>query len=261
MALAVKFLSTADLVGHWGILKIEAFLGIWIVVAIGLALYLFGKIRFPHDSPLKKLGAVRVVLGTVAAVLVVYFASGFRYSEKNQGFESLTLLSGLAPSSGYSWIYPSPCPLNLSCFHDYKEGMEYARKTNKPVLLDFTGYGCVNCRKMEENVWSKPDVFKYLSEDYVVISLYVDDRKQLPVEEQFDYTNSNGSIKKIRTYGDKWATMERETFQTNSQPHYVLITPEEKLLNNPVAYTPEPADYKAFLECGLETFKKNRQSK
>ncbi|MES2630018.1 MAG: protein-disulfide reductase DsbD domain-containing protein [Bacteroidota bacterium] len=261
VALAAKFLSTADLVGHWGILKIEAFLAIWILVGIGLSLYLFGKIRFPHDSPVTKLSMTRKVLGTITVALTIYFCTGFMYDKQNKGFRSLELLSGLAPASGYSWIYPSECPLNLSCFHDYEEGMAYAKKVNKPVLLDFTGYGCVNCRKMEDQVWGKPDVFKYLNEDFVVISLYVDDREKLPESEQFDYINPLGKKKKIRTIGDKWTTLETETFKTNSQPHYAILSPDEKLLNHPVAYTPQVAEYKAFLECGLETFRKTSAAK
>lgn len=261
VALAIKFLSTADLVGHWGILKIEAFLGIWILVGAGLALYFFGKLRFPHDSPIKKLGALRLVLGTITAAFVIYLATGFRYNEKNQGFESLTVLSGLAPSSGYSWIYPSPCPLNLSCFHNYEDGMEYAQKVGKPVFLDFTGHGCVNCRKMEENVWPDEEVFKMLNEKYVVISLYVDDREQLPADQQFEYITANGKKKKIRTVGDKWATLETETFNINSQPFYALLSTDGKLLNKPVSYTPDADKYQAFLECGLETFKNYKRAK
>ncbi|HEX4886462.1 MAG TPA: protein-disulfide reductase DsbD domain-containing protein [Luteibaculaceae bacterium] len=257
IALAIKFLSTADLVGHWEFLKIELFLGIWILVAVGMALYLFGFIRFPHDSPNAPINITRKVLGVVSVALALYFASGFRYSEKNQGFESLTLLSGLAPSSGYSWIYPSQCPLNLNCFHSYEEGMAYAKKVGKPVMLDFTGHGCVNCRKMEENVWPKAGVYKLLSEEYVVISLYTDDREKLPADEQFEYVNAIGKKKKIRTVGDKWATFQTETFAINAQPYYVLLNNEGQLLNNPVAYTPDADKYQAFLKCGLETFKTN----
>ena len=256
VALAIKFLSNADLVEHWGLVKIEIFLGVWILVGIGLTLYLFGKIRFPHDSPLKKLSITRGAFGVLTLVFVVYLISGFRYSNKNKGFESLTVLSGMAPPSGYSWVYPNHCPLNLSCFHNYEEGMAYAKKVNKPVMLDFTGWACVNCRKMEENVWPKPEVFDLLNQEYVVISLYVDDREKLPADQQFEYVNALGKKKKIRTIGDKWATFQTETFKINSQPYYVLITPDEKLLNTPVGYTPSVAEYKNFLSCGLETFKK-----
>lgn len=261
VALAVKFLSNADLVEHWGLVKIEAFLGVWILVGIGLALYLLGKIKFPHDSPLKKITFIRGSLAVLTLIFVGYMFTGFRYNEKNKGFESLTLLSGLAPPSGYSWIYPSECPLSLSCFHNYEEGIAYAKKVNKPVMLDFTGRACVNCRKMEENVWPEPGIFKYLNEDYVVISLYTDDREKLPENEQFEYVNDKGKKKKIRTVGDKWATFETETFKINSQPYYVLISPEEKLLNVPVGYTPDINEYQAFLQCGLETFKKNAGTK
>ena len=152
LALAFKFLSNADLVKHWGLLKIEPFLVIWIIIFLMLAAYLFGLIRFPHDSPLKKVSGVRGSLAVISLVFAVYLMSGFRYNEDTKTFKSLSLLSGLAPPVGYSWLYPNKCPQNLECFHDLKEGMAYAKKHNKPVFLDFTGYACVNCRKMEEHV-------------------------------------------------------------------------------------------------------------
>ncbi len=261
IALAAKFLSTADLVGHWNFFKYEAFLGVWILAALGLALYFFGILKFPHDSPIKKLGAGRIISGLASIAFVAYLCTGFMYSEKNHGYKPLSLLSGLAPASSYCWAYPSDCPLNLACFHDYAEGMAYAKEVGKPVLLDFTGYGCTNCRRMEDEVWSKAEIFKMLSEDYVVISLYADDPKELPKEEQFEYKNARGKVKQIKTVGNKWATMEAETFNKVTQPYYALLSNDGRLLNNPVAYTPVVEEYKAFLECGLETFKKNSKGK
>ena len=122
-------------------------------------------------------------------------------------------------------------------------------------MLDFTGWACVNCRRMEENVWDNTEIFNRLNEDFVLISLYVDDRKKLPEEEQREIVTQNGKKKKLRTIGDKWATFQTETFRRNSQPYYVLISPDEKLLNNPVAYTPNVQEYKAFLDCGLAAYK------
>jgi thiol:disulfide interchange protein len=182
LALAFKFLSNADLVKHWGLLKIEVFLGIWILVFAGLTLYIFGKLKFPHDSPLKKLSFFRLSSGVLVFAFVVYLGSGFRVNKETQTFTPLTLLSGLAPPVGYSFLYPNDCPNNFECFKDLKEGVAYAQKVNKPILLDFTGYACVNCRKMEEHIWPKASIKSYFENDYVLISLYVDDKKELPEE-------------------------------------------------------------------------------
>ena len=138
LALAFKFLSNADLVKHWGILKIEVFLGIWILVFAGLTLYVFGKIKFPHDSPLKKLSFFRISSGLLVLAFVIYLGSGFKVNKETQTFTPLTLLSGLAPPVGYSFLYPNDCPNNFECFKDLKEGVAYAKKVNKPILLDFS---------------------------------------------------------------------------------------------------------------------------
>ncbi len=260
LALAFKFLSNSDLVSHWGILKIEAFLGIWIICGIGLTLYLFGKIKFPHDSPIKKLSGLRILLGLTSLAFVVYLASGFRLNKETNTYEPLTLLSGLAPSVGYSWFYPSKCPQNFDCFKDYYEGLEYAKQVGKPVLLDFTGYACVNCRKVEETVWTESSVKSIIAEDYVLISLYVDDKMELPLEDQMNYKTKDFGVKRINTVGEKWATLQTETYGNNSQPWYCLISSDEVLLNNPMGYNPESADYakdyEEFLKCGLTAFKK-----
>lgn len=256
LALAFKFLSNADLVDHWGILKIEPFLIIWITIFGGLAFYLFGKIKFPHDSPIKKLSFFRISFAILIASFTIYLASGFRLNKETNTFTSLTLLSGLAPPVGYSFLYPNECPNNLDCFKDLKTGIAYAKKVNKPIMLDFTGYACVNCRKMEEHVWSSPKIDSYLRNDYVLISLYVDDKKELPEDEQILVNRVNGGTRKLTNYGHKWANFQTQFFQTNSQPYYVLLNSDgTQILNQPVGYTPNENDYAKFLECGLEDFK------
>ena len=255
LALAFKFLSNADLVKHWGLLKIEPFLIIWILVALGMAAYLFGLIRFPHDTKMKKLSPVRGGLAVISLIFAIYLMSGFRYNEDTKTFTSLSLLSGLAPPVGYSFIHPKDCPQNLNCFHDLSEGLAYAKARNMPVFLDFTGYACVNCRKMEEHVWVKEEVYNILSKEYVVISLYVDDKTELPENEQVTLTFKTGGQKKIRTKGDKWAFFQTDNFNNNSQPWYALVTNTGTLLNTPVGYTPEVKDYVNFLQCGLDAYK------
>ena len=259
LALAFKFLSNADLVKHWGILKIEVFLGIWILIFAGLALYIFGKIRFPHDSPVKKLSFLRISTGVLIAAFVVYLGSGFRMNPDTGTYKSLTLLSGLAPPVGYSYLYPNECPNDLNCFKDIKEGIAYAEKVNKPIMLDFTGYACVNCRKMEEHVWPDETINTYLKEEYVLISLYVDDKKTLPKAEQIIVNRVNGGTRKLENYGHKWANFQTQFFKSNSQPFYVLLSPDgRQILNQPVGYTPDETDYANFLQCGLEIFQQSQ---
>ena len=255
LALAFKFLSNADLVKHWGLLKIEVFLGIWILVFAGLTLYIFGKLKFPHDSPLKKISFFRISSGVLVLAFVIYLASGFRVNNETQTFTPLTLLSGLAPPVGYSFLYPNDCPNNFDCFKDLKEGVAYAQKVNKPILLDFTGYACVNCRKMEEHVWPKTSIKSYFTNDYVLISLYVDDKKELPEAQKLTVNRLGGGTRVLENYGHKWAHFQTQFFQSNSQPYYVLLSPDGKtLLTPPVGYTPDEQDYKSFLDCGLEAF-------
>lgn len=256
LALAFKFLSNADLVQHWGILKYEVFMGLWIIIFAGLALYVFGKIKFPHDSPLKKLSFSRIASGVLVASFVIYLISGFRVNKETNTFTPLTLLSGLAPPVGYSFLLPNDCPNNLDCFKDLKEGIAYAQKVNKPIMLDFSGYACVNCRKMEEHVWPEKKIDNYLRNDYVLISLYVDDKKALPENEQILVNRINGGTRKLENYGHKWAHFQTQFFQTNSQPYYVLLSPDGKqILNMPVGYTPNETEYAAFLQCGLDVLK------
>jgi thiol:disulfide interchange protein DsbD len=143
---------------------------------------------------------------------------------------------------------------------DYDEALAQAKKLNKPIMIDFTGWACVNCRKMEENVWTKPEV-KKMMENFILVSLYVDDKKNLPASEQQVYLSKNGNKIKITTVGDKWGTFQTENFNASSQPLYALVSPDEKLLNNPVGYTPNASEYAFWLECGWKTFKEMGSSK
>ncbi|MFN6176579.1 MAG: protein-disulfide reductase DsbD family protein [Flavobacteriales bacterium] len=252
VALAFKFLSMADLVMKWGLVPYELFLAIWVICGIGIVLYLFGKIRFPHDGPVKKYSPSRVFFIAVFGALTVYMAFGFRYNEKAQTFAPVGLLSGISPSPGYSWIFPTECPAGLTCYHDLESGMAEAKRTGKPLLVDFTGYGCANCRKMEDYVWPVADINRLIDQEYVLVSLYVDAKAELPKEEQFIFETSNGNKKPILTVGNKWATLQTENFKSATQPLYALLSPDGKLLTDPVGYTPAVEDYKAFLERGLK---------
>jgi len=256
LALALKFLSNADLVEHWGLLKREIFIGLWIIISIGLILYLFGKIKFPHDGPLQKIGKGRITTSILVIAFVIYLIPGVT----NTKYANLKLLSGFPPPMFYS-IYEkaSECPLDLNCSKDWQEGLAKAKAENKPILLDFTGWACVNCRKMEEQVWSTTEVYDILSEQYIIISLYVDDKKKLPEAEQFDYLRINGTIKNIETIGDKWGTLQTINFQNNSQPYYVLLNHDLKLLNTTNAYEPNPDAYFEWLNIGLQNFKADKK--
>lgn len=252
LGLAFKFLSNADLVEHWGILKREIFIGIWVIVGIGLTLYLFGLIKFKHDTVIKKLTKARIILGLITGMFTLYLLPGVTDTK----WANLTLISGFPPPLYYSiYQHESDCILGLNCSHDYEEGMKRARAEHKPVLLDFTGYACVNCRRMEEKVWSRPEVYKLMKEKFIVISLYVDDKKKLSAAEQFTYTTKEGVQKEINTVGDKWATFETENFSNNAQPLYAILNNEEILLTNPVGYTPSAGEYLQWLQCGVDTFK------
>ena len=259
LALAFKFLSNADLVKHWGLLKIEPFLILWIIIFAGLALYLFGKIKFPHDSPIKKLSFSRIAGGILVAAFAIYLASGFRVNKETTTFTPLTLLSGLAPPVGYSWLYPSSTTNNLKTFKDLKEGIAYAKQVNKPIMIDFTGYACVNCRKMEEHIWPLEKIDNYLRNEYVLISLYVDDKKDLPTDEKVEVNRVNGGKRLLKNYGHKWANFQTQFFRSNSQPYYVLLNSDgNKVLIEPVGYTPDEDEYARFLEGGLEVFNKTK---
>ena len=252
LGLAFKFLSNADLVEHWGFLKREIFIGIWIIVGIGLTLYLFGLIRFPHDGPKKKLSKTRFAFGSLSFLFVLYLFPGLT----NTPFANLKLLSGFPPPLFYS-VYEKETegPLGLKAYKSWEEGLAAAKAKNKPIMLDFTGWACVNCRKMEEQVWSNPEVYDVINNEYILISLYVDDKMELTEQDKFNYVRENGGIKKIRTVGDKWATFQTVNFRNNSQPFYVLLDPNVKILNQPVGYTPNEKEYLDWLQDGLAKFK------
>jgi thiol:disulfide interchange protein DsbD len=252
VALAFKFLSMADLVMKWGLIPYELFLTIWVLCGLGIVLYLLGKIKFPHDSPVKKFSASRIAFIAIFLGITAYMSYGFRYDDKAKTFAPVGLLSGISPSPGYSWIYPTECPAGLTCFHDLESGQAEAKRTGKPMLVDFTGYGCANCRKMEDYVWPVPDINRVINDEFVLVSLYVDAKSELPKEEQFIYETSNGTKKPILTIGNKWATLQTETFKSATQPLYALLSPDGELLTDPVGYTPAVEDYKAFLERGLQ---------
>ena len=246
LALALKFLSNADLVAHFGLLKREIFIGIWTLLTFALTLYLFGIFRFPNEvkEPLSK---VRYFIAGLSLILTSYLFLGL-VSTTN----TLKLLSGFPPPEFYSIRNQnSDCPLGLECYKDYEKGKEVALSKGKSILLDFTGWACVNCRKMEENVWSETDVYSLLKQEYIIISLYVDDRKSLAKDNQFDFQYTNGRIKKINTVGKKWATFQAINFNTASQPFYVQITPGGTLLNKPIQYT-DTKTFRNWLQTGLE---------
>ena len=248
LALAIKFLSNADLVAHWGILKREVFIGLWILIFVGMIVYLFGLFRFPHEAKKPTLGTGRIFVAVVSLLFVLYLVPGIL---PNSSSDSLKLLAGFPPPTFYS-IYKqdSDCPLNLDCYKDYDKGVAIAKAANKPILLDFTGWACVNCRKVEENVWSDPEIYKLINEELVLISLYVDDRGRLANEDQFTLEYTSGRIRNIETIGQKWAAFQAINFNSVAQPHYILMMPDGTVLAPPQQYTDIPT-YLKWLKSGL----------
>ncbi|HMH32988.1 MAG TPA: cytochrome c biogenesis protein CcdA [Puia sp.] len=257
IALAVKFLSNADLVEHWGILKREVFLGIWILTGIFLVLYLFGKIRFSHDPPPARLGIGRIVVAIFFLAFTAYLVPGLFKTK----YANRSLVSGFPPPLSYS-LYGDEliklCGLEANVRNDYQAALQLAKLQHKPVMIDFTGWACVNCRKMEENVWTSPIIKELISKHFVLVSLYVDDRKLLPDDRQFIFQTRDGYKKEIKTIGDQFATLQSENFINASQPLYVLLSPDEKLLSFPVGYTPDVKEYAAWLRCGLDAYEKTK---
>ena len=265
LAFALKFLSTADMAWQAGILKRELFLALWIGIFLLLTLYLLGAFRMPLDSKTEKLSVSRLMFAIFFGSFTLYMLpglwgaplhliSGFPppqfYSEQpNQGVGSVSSGAVLEVPEGAE---PDHCPHALNCFHDLEEGLAYARSVQKPVMLDFTGWGCVNCRKMEEQVWSDPRVLQRLREKVVLVSLYVDERVKLPVEEQYYSAVLKSQVK---TIGNKWSAFQAENYQTNSQPYYVLIGHEDLIpLNAPTAYDPDIQKFVDWLDEGVAEF-------
>jgi len=253
LALAFKFLSNADLVMHWGILKREIFFAVWILIGLGLTLYLFGVLRLPHDYKGMKISSGRKILGLLILIFTLYLIPGVTSSK----YANVKLLSGFPPPLTYS-IYGKDNVLNkgleANVINDFDKALQLSKEQHKPILIDFTGWACVNCRKMEENVWTQPEVYNYIKNNYILVSLYVDDRQLLPVEQRFTYKTSTGYHKEIKTQGDKWATFQEENFNKASQPLYAILDNNERLMNHPVGYTPDAKEYLKWLQCGKETF-------
>jgi len=265
LALAFKFLSNADLVLQLHLLEREVFLVIWVAVFSVWALYLFGKISLPHDSPITHISVGRLFIALFVTAFTFYLIPGLWGAP-------LKILSGFTPPMTYS---ESPYgvgytnnsntiqsnlpehahigPNGLIAFNDYEQGLAYAKKVNKPVLLDFTGHACANCRKMEEKVWSTDEIATILKEKIVLISLYGDDKRDLPKEEQYI---SKTTGKEITTIGKKWSDFQISRYNINAQPYYVILDSDGKDLNTPVGFTPDVNEYKAWLESGIAKFKK-----
>jgi thiol:disulfide interchange protein DsbD len=253
LALAFKFLSNADLVEHWGLLKREVFIGIWIIIALGLGAYLFGWLRLPHDEKGQKIAPGRKIAGGIAILFAIYLMPGVTSSV----YANLKLLSGFPPPLSYS-IYGKENVkhkgVEPAVINDFEKAVELSKKEQKPILIDFTGWACVNCRKMEEQVWTRPEIAALLNEKFILVSLYVDDRKKLPAAERFTYTFKDGKQKEIITIGDKWATFQSENFGQVTQPLYAILNTSGELMTHPVGYTPDAKEYRDWLNCGINAY-------
>lgn len=271
LAFAFKFLSNADLVVQGHYLEREVFLAIWIGIFAVLAMYLFGLIRLPHDSPVQNLSVGRTLLATTTVIFVIYLIpglwgaplkliSGFpppmSYSESPHG------VGGSGGSSSAQEHGPEGTHLgaqSLYLFHDLEEGLAYAKKVGKPAFLDFTGWACVNCRKMEENVWGEPGVLEIMRDEVVIISLYVDEKAELPKEEQKEVEFAPGKTRMLKTVGNKWSYYQTKNYKTNTQPYYRMLGPNgEDLANGSADYENHgnAEDFKKWLDEGLKLYKK-----
>ncbi len=270
LALAFKFLSNADLVLDLHLLEREVFIAIWIAIFGALAFYLFGKIQLPHDSPLPFISVGRLSLGLVVLSFTIYMIPGLwgaplnlisafpppqHYSESPYGVGFSKL--GSRGTTNHADIPEGAhlmAPYDIVAFNDYDKGLAYAKKVNKPIFIDFTGKACVNCRKMEQNVWVKDKVLEKLKNDVVLISLYVDDKRPLPLGQEVDSKLKPG--KKLRYIGQKWSELQTIRYKTNSQPFYVLMNHQEEDLNTPLGYTPDVDTYYNWLIDGIQKFTK-----
>lgn len=268
LALAFKFLSNADLVLDLHFLEREVFIAIWIAIFGALAFYLFGKIRLPHDSPITHISVGRLSLGLIVMSFTIYMIPGLwgaplnlisafpppqHYSETPYGVGFSKLGGGSSSQAELPEGGHLMAPHDILAFNDYDIGLAYAKKVGKPVMIDFTGKACVNCRKMEQNVWVKDKVLKIIKNDIVLISLYVDDKRPLPEDEVVESKLNPG--KKLRFIGQKWSELETIKYGTNAQPYYVLMDHNEENLNDPVGYTPNVDEYYNWLKEGLSNFK------
>ena len=271
LALAFKFLSNADLVLQSHLLEREVFIAIWIIIFGLLTMYLLGKLKLAHDSDLSYISVSRLFMATLTGAFTVYMIPGLwgaplklinafpppmHYSESPYGVGNTAGGSALAAHHSEEEDQHLG-PQGIMVFHDYETGLEHARKVNKPVMLDFTGWACVNCRKMEEQVWSDAEVKRLLSEEMVLISLYVDERTKLPADEQYETTIA-GKNKKVRTVGDRWMVMQTERYKTNSQPYYLVLDTDENVLVEPANYQDygSISVFKEWLQRGLDAFTK-----
>lgn len=270
LAFSLKFLATADAVAQWGILDREVFIVLWIAIFLLMGLYLIGKIKFAHDSDLKYLSVPRLMLAIASFAFVFYLIPGlwgaplravssFLPSPATQDFVLGRTGTGMtAQASPSSNIYVGSSvkegPHGLLAFTDYQEGLAAARKAGKPIFLDFTGLGCANCRKMEANVWSDPQVLQRLSNDFVKISLFVDDRTRLPENEQF-VSSALGRERTITTVGQKWSIFQAERYGANTQPYYVILDHNENMLAPAYGYNTSIEGYLEFLDKGISGFR------
>lgn len=271
LALAFKFLSNADLVVQGHYLERELFLAIWIGIFGVLAMYLFGFIRLPHDGPTSNLSVGRVLLGVTTVIFVVYLIpglwgaplkliSGFpppmSYSESPHGVGGSGGSGSSAPAHGPEGTHLGAQGLYL--FHDLEEGLAYAEKVGKPAFLDFTGWACVNCRKMEENVWGEAGVLEIMRDEVVIISLYVDEKAELPIEEQIEVEFAPGKTRTLKTVGNKWSYYQTKNYKINTQPYYRMLGPNGENLSNGSAdyeHHGNKDDFKAWLDEGLKLYK------
>ena len=248
LALALKFLSVADLAYGWRLLDREAFIVLWIVIFSLLGVYLLGKIKFSHDSEVKYVSVPRLFMAIISFAFAIYMVPGLWGAP-------LKAISAFAPP-----LYTQDFNLYKNevhaAFDDYESGMAYAKKVNKPVMIDFSGFGCVNCRKMEASVWTDPKVKQMLENDYVLITLMVDDKTKLPQPVEIQ---ENGKTRKLKTIGDKWSYLQRSKFGSNAQPFYILLNDEGQPLGPSYAFNEDVSKYIQFLQNGLKEFKKEQQ--
>jgi thiol:disulfide interchange protein len=249
VALAIKFLSMADLVQQWGIITREVFFASWIIIGVLWVLYLLGLFKFKPGQGSKGMSKFKLAFTVIVALFTLRLVPGvFPPSEWNK----IAFLSGFPPPSSYTLYDYKP---EFKMYHSLEEGLQAAREQGKPVFIDFTGWACVNCRSMEVNVWPTEPVRPLLENDFVLVSLYVDEDVELPKEEQFVYTTRDGRKKRIKTVGNKWATLQTETFNNNSQPMYAIISPDGDLLAPIEKYNKDEEAYADWLKCGLEGYR------